>query len=175
MSEIRKATSYDIDSLELIYEHVHDSIESGSETTGWRRGIYPTRKTAEAALKRGDMFIFETDDKKPAASAIINKIQVDTYNLCNWKTPAEPDKVMVLHTLSVDPEYTGHGIGKTFIKFYEEYAAKHGCTVLRMDTNALNTKARAMYKKLGFTESGIIPCTFEGLDGINLVCLEKAL
>lgn len=160
MSEIRKAASYDIDALELIYEHVHDAIESGNETTGWRRGIYPTRKTAEAALKRGDMFIFETDDKKPAASAIINKIQVDTYNLCNWKTPAEPDKVMVLHTLSVDPEYTGHGIGKAFIKFYEEYAVKHGCKALRMDTNALNTKARAMYKKLGFTESGIIPCTF---------------
>lgn len=175
MSEIRKAASYDIDALELIYEHVHDAIESGNETTGWRRGIYPTRKTAEAALKRGDMFIFETDDKKPAASAIINKIQVDTYNLCNWKTPAEPDKVMVLHTLSVDPEYIGHGIGKAFIKFYEEYAVKHGCKALRMDTNALNTKARAMYKKLGFTESGIIPCTFEGLDGINLVCLEKAL
>lgn len=175
MSEIRKAASYDIDALELIYEHVHDAIESGNETTGWRRGIYPTRKTAEAALKRGDMFIFETDDKKPAASAIINKIQVDTYNLCNWKTPAEPDKVMVLHTLSVDPEYTGHGIGKAFIKFYEEYAVKHGCKALRMDTNALNTKARAMYKKLGFTESGIIPCTFEGLDGINLVCFEKAL
>ena len=67
---------------------------------------------------------------------------------------------MVLHTLSVDPEYTGHGIGKAFIKFYEEYAVKHGCKALRMDTNALNTKARAMYKKLGFTESGIIPCTF---------------
>lgn len=175
MSEIRKAASYDIDALELIYEHVHDAIESGNETTGWRRGIYPTRKTVEAALKRGDMFIFETDDKKPAASAIINKIQVDTYKLCNWKTPAEPDKVMVLHTLSVDPEYTGHGIGKAFIKFYEEYAVKHGCKALRMDTNALNTKARAMYKKLGFTESGIIPCTFEGMDGINLVCLEKAL
>lgn len=175
MSEIRKAASYDIDALELIYEHVHDAIESGNETTGWRRGIYPTRKTVEDALKRGDMFIFETDDKKPAASAIINKIQVDTYNLCNWKTPAEPDKVMVLHTLSVDPEYTGHGIGKAFIEFYEEYAVKHGCKALRMDTNALNTKARAMYKKLGFTESGIIPCTFEGLDGINLVCLEKAL
>lgn len=175
MSDIRKAIPSDIDALELIYEHVHDAIESGAETTGWRRGIYPTRKTAEAALKRGDMFIFETDGKKPAASAIINMIQGEEYKLCDWKIPAEPDKVMVLHTLSVDPKYTGQGIGKTFIKFYEEYAVKHGCKALRMDTNALNTKARALYKKLGFIESGIIPCTFEGLDGINLVCLEKAL
>ena len=50
MSDIRKAVPSDIDALELIYEHVHDAIESGAETTGWRRGIYPTRKTPRPPL-----------------------------------------------------------------------------------------------------------------------------
>lgn len=36
--------------------------------------------------------------------------------------------------------------------FYEDYARKSAAGYLRMDTNAHNKNARAMYKKLGYKE-----------------------
>ena len=37
------------------------------------------------------------------------------------------------------------------------------------------TVARAMYKKHGYDEIGIVPTVFNGIPGINLVLLEKHL
>ena len=82
---------------------------------------------------------------------------------------------MVLHTLVVDPETSGHGCGKAFVAFYEQYAKAHGCRYLRMDTNAINQTARRFYAKLGFREAGIVGCTFNGIPNVRLVCLEKKL
>ena len=45
---VRKAQKADIDSIEKIYDRIHDSEEQGLSTIGWIRGVYPTRKTAAA-------------------------------------------------------------------------------------------------------------------------------
>ena len=50
--EIREATKNDIDSIEKIYENIHDEEEKGLTTIGWIRNIYPTRKNAEDGLER---------------------------------------------------------------------------------------------------------------------------
>lgn len=50
-----------------------------------------------------------------------------------------------------------------------------GCLCLRIDTNVKNTSARKLYKRLGYRESGVIPCRFNGIPDVNLVCLEKLL
>ena len=54
-------------------------------------------------------------------------------------------------------------------------AQENGCTELRIDTNARNAVARAMYKKHGYTEIGIVPTVFNGIEGVQLVLLEKYL
>jgi len=61
------------------------------------------------------------------------------------------------------------------VAFYEQYALQNGCFYLRMDTNARNTRARALYKSLGYTEPDIVPCVFNGIPGVQLVLLEKKL
>ena len=38
-----------------------------------------------------------------------------------------------------------------------------------------NTVARAMYARHGYIESGIIPCEFNGIPDVGLVCMEKML
>ena len=38
-----------------------------------------------------------------------------------------------------------------------------------------NVSARAMYKKMGYKEIGIVPCVFNGLEDVNLVLIEKSL
>lgn len=172
--KFRKAYTGDVAAIIQIYEHTHDEEEAGNTTVGWKRGIYPTLKTAEASLDRGDMYVAEIGGKV-VATGIINQEQVDVYADCDWKYKAPDDKVAVLHTLAVDPGVKGRGVGPGFVGYYERLAKEWGCEVLRIDTNETNTAARAMYKKLGYIESGIVPTVFNGLKDINLVLLEKKL
>ena len=174
MIQIRKAVEKDIDAIAEIYNQIHASAERGEVYTGWIREIYPVRATAEAALKRGDLFV-ECLDGQTVGTGILNKMQVDVYAQGNWQYDAPDDQIMVLHTLVIDPRVKGHGLGKAFVNFYEQYARECGCTALRIDTNAKNVNARAFYKKLHFDEIGIVPCDFNGIPGIQLVLMEKKL
>lgn len=171
---IRKAYIEDLDAITEIYNHIHDFEEAGKVEIGWNRKIYPTRETAIEALSRRDLFVLEDQDTI-VATAIINQNQVDTYQKGHWQYIANDDEVMVLHTLVVDPYISHRGYGKTFVSYYENYALHYGAPYLRMDTNAHNQRARAMYKKLGYQEIDIIPCTFNGLKDVPLVLLEKKL
>ena len=169
---IRKASEHDIDSIAMIYEAIHDEEEKGLAVIGWIRNVYPTRKTAEDGMKRGDLFVLE-DEGAVVAAAVINQIQVPEYRYAAWKHPAYDSEVLVLHTLVVDPQRKGRGYGKAFVAFYEDYAKEHHCLALRMDTNARNAGARNLYHKLGYEEIGIVSCVFNGIPGVELVCLEK--
>lgn len=171
---VRKANHNDIDAVAAIYGRTHDAEERGRITTGWLRDIYPTAATARAALERDDLFVLE-DGGQIVAAAIINQEQVPEYANCPWAYPAPPEQVMVLHTLVVDQLAQGKGYGRAFVDFYEDYARRHGCPYLRMDTNEKNQRARQMYARLGFVEPGIVDCDFNGIPGVRLVCLEKRL
>ena len=171
---IRKATKGDIPAVASIYDKLHTEEEKGRATIGWIRGVYPTEETARQALARDDLFVQE-DGGKIVGAAIINQTQVDAYEGGQWQYEAEAAEVMVLHTLVIDPDTAGRGFGKQFVAFYEDYARKNGCKVLRMDTNSRNTRARATYQALGYREVGIVPCVFNGIQGVELVLLEKTL
>lgn len=171
---IRKATAADLDAVEALYSEIHDAEERGSITTGWLRGVYPVRATAEAAIKRDDLFVMIADGKLIGA-AVINQIQVNIYEGAAWEYPASPDKVCVLHTLVISPAVSGKGFGSAFVRYYEDYARARGCMALRMDTNARNCAARCLYAKLGYREIGTVPTVFNGIPGVQLVLLEKHL
>ena len=90
-----------------------------------------------------------------------------------WAYAAEDRDVFVLHTLTVDPDLSGRGIGCAFVQFYEDTARALGCTVLRMDTNEKNAAARRLYARLGYREADIVPCAFNSIPDVRLVLLEK--
>lgn len=170
----RKAAASDIDAVTAIYDAIIAEEEAGRAVTGWKRGVYPVRATAETALARSDLYVAEADGKI-AASAVLNQIQVDVYAGAPWEHDAPDEEVFVMHTLVVDPAAGRRGLGRAFETFYEALAREYGCRYLRIDTNVRNTRARALYQKLGYKEIAVAPCTFNGLDGVQLVLLEKAL
>ena len=188
---IRKATFEDIDAVEKIYEKILTEEEEGRASIGWQRGVYPSRQVALDALEKGTLFVLEVEEAaadrklsvaedskaahRIAAAAKIDQELVPIYRECKWEYPAPDSEVMILHTLVVDPELSGRGYGKQFVKFYEDYALENGCRYLHMDTNAINAAARKLYKGLGYTEADILPCVFNGIEGVKLVCLEKKL
>lgn len=169
--KFRKANPADLDSIEKIYEDIHSAEENGSQTIGWNIGVYPTRETARDSILRGDMFVLE--DGQILGSAVINQIQVDVYYGAPWEMDSE--SVCVLHTLVIAPQAAGRGYGRAFVAFYERWAKEHDLPELRIDTNARNTAARALYRKLGYKEIAVVPTTFNGIPGVGLVLLEKNL
>ena len=172
---IRKAMQADVPAVAGIYDRILLKEEAGQVTIGWLRGVYPTEQTARAALAADDLFVMEADGVI-CATARINQVQVPEYRNADWRYADVPEnEIMVLHTLVVDPLESGHGYGTKFVAFYEQYALENGCPFLRMDTNEKNSTARALYKKLGYREVGIVPCDFNGIPGVRLVCLEKKL
>ena len=171
---IRLAVPEDIPAVSAIYSRIHDREEAGLATIGWVRSIYPTEATARSALAAGDLFVRE-EAGRILASARINSVQVPEYALADWLYEAPEEHVMVLHTLCVDPLHAGKGVGKDFVAFYERYALRKGCRNLRLDTNERNTAARRLYRALGYREAGIVPCRFNGIPGVRLVCLDKYL
>ncbi len=174
MSTIRLAAAEDIDAVAAIFERIIEDEERGISAVGWKRGVYPTKATAETALKQGDLFVLE-DEGRVVAAMRVNHEQVPEYSSCRWEYPAGDEQIMVAHTLVVDPAAKGKGYGRQMVAFYEQYAREHCCPCLRMDTNAINTRARALYKSLGYKEIGITPCVFNGIGQVNLVCLEKKI
>lgn len=171
---IRKATAEDLNAVSEIYRNVIDIEEKGTVSTGWERDVYPTLSTAEAALKRDDLFVEELDGEV-VGTAILNHVQVDVYENAPWQYAAEDNEVMVIHTLAVRQDLKGMGLGKAFVDFYEKYALENGCHYLRMDTNERNTNARKFYNKLNYKEIDIVPCKFNGIEGVHLVLLEKKI
>ena len=171
---VRKATQADIDAVAKIYEEIIDGQQSGKFTSGWEKGVYPVKSTAQNAFEKEWLFVAE-DNGIIVASAIINQYQGPIYEKATWEFAAEEHEVMVLHTLVVNPSCIKGGIGTKMVAFYEEYAKQHNCFELRMDTNANNHIARRLYKRLGYKEVSVVPCVFNGIEGVNLVCLEKHL
>ena len=171
---IRKAAEGDIEAVVKLYKDIHTAEEMGKRTTGWGRGVYPVRATAERAVKRKDLFVLE-DDGSIRGAGIINGRQDESYSRAQWQYPAADNQVCVLHTLVISPEHSGKGYGRAFLGFYEQYAKKTGCLALRLDTNVINTAARAFYAKHGYREIGIVPTRFQGIPDVKLVLLEKHL
>ncbi len=170
---IRKSSVADVDCVGQIYDAILDD-EASRAMTRWKKGVYPSRQTALVAHESGELFVME-EAGEVVAAAIINQKQVDAYADCTWADDAPDDQVMVIHTLVVDPAHGGKGYATRFVAFYEAYAKEKSCPYLRFDTNALNAAARKLYGKLGYTESGIVSCVFNGIEGVQLVCLEKKL
>lgn len=169
---IRKATKDDISSVAEIYTKIILNDEGKVSQTGWKIGVYPTESTALEAWNKGELFVLEVEGSIVAA-ARLNREQEPAYKECPWALDVPDDQVMVMHTLVVDPDSSGNGYATRFVNFYEDYALRNGCISLRMDTNMKNIAARALYKKLGFREVDIIPCSFNGIEDVRLVCLEK--
>ena len=172
---IRKAMQADVPTVAGIYDRILLKEEAGQVTIGWLRGVYPTEQTARAALAADDLFVMEADGVI-CATARINQVQVPEYRNADWRYADVPEnEIMVLHTLVVDPAVKGRGYGTAFVRFYEALGRETGRNCLHIDTNARNTPARVLYARLGYTEAGIVAGTFNGIPGVQLVCLEKTV
>lgn len=174
--KIRKAeTIEDVESVSKIYDLIHQQEEAGIVSIGWRREIYPIRETALHAFESGTLFVMCINGIV-VASAIINQCQLDCYSYVEWQYVADEKKVGVLHTLVVHPDFSGHGLGKDFIAFFESFCRDMGYDVVRLDTQVKNTRPYNLYPKLDYRLAGVKMVPFQNLsEKVELAMFEKRL
>ena len=66
------------------------------------------------------------------------------------------EDVLVVHTLCVPPRFAGHRYGSRMVQYAKEYAAGHGCAVVRLDTYAHNEPAKRLCQRCGFRIAGFM-------------------
>ena len=170
---IRKACAGDVDVAAQIYEALFDQEDAGQSATNWQRGVYPTRTTAQQAQENGWLYVMEDEAGEICASMILNHEQPACYQEAAWSVPAAPAKVLVLHTLCVDPSCAGRGLGKEMVRFLLEHAREIGMHAIRLDTWKGNAPARSLYEGLGFRLAGYADVMHEGVIPETLVLFEK--
>ncbi len=146
---IRKATFNDIKLIEDTYnEHFKYEKKHGAYTV-FKKGIYPTRKDAEKAVRSGTLYVYE-ENSNIWGSIIADKAPPIEYaEIFDGQTYTN-DEAMVIHLLLVRPSMAGKGIASSLVGYAAELARNDSCKVLRLDTGSQNIPAISLYKKLGF-------------------------
>jgi ribosomal protein S18 acetylase RimI-like enzyme len=115
--------------------------------------VYPDRETIERDIRNETLYGFFLDGGLCAVQ-VCNEIQSPEYAQIEWAYSDE--RPLVLHRLCVDPSHQNKGISKKMIRYAEEYAERHGYRCIRFDAFVENPISVAIYRKMGFVESGIV-------------------
>lgn len=170
---IRKATAADLDSVAEIYDEILDAEADGVSYTNWRKGLYPTKATAQEAFQKGTLYVMEEEGVIGCAN--LNQIQPVEYAEIPWETEASDAEVLVLHTLCIKPCCSGRGKAREFVGFAEKLAGELGCKAIRLDTYEGNVPTVTMYPKLGYRLAGKTMFHFENVIWEQLNCYEKRI
>jgi ribosomal protein S18 acetylase RimI-like enzyme len=82
---------------------------------------------------------------------------IATASLLLTVSTAEGGKAASLEDFIVRPEYRRRGIGSTFLRYVIEQARTEGVHRITLLTDRQNEAAQALYRKLGFAPSPMLP------------------
>lgn len=145
---IRKAVSGDIKQIIDILNRTKLEMHSYNNFQ-WDEN-YPTEVDFINDIKKGNLFSIELEESL-AGFVCVNTIEPVEYKGLNWSSTKT---AMVIHRMSVDPEFRRRGLGTELLKFAEELANKNNIEYLKTDTYSLNIKMNALFKKCGYAFIG---------------------
>lgn len=112
---------------------------------------YPTKSDLSNDIISGHAFGCFLENKAVAYIAL-NEEADPQYEEANWIFPDEGP--LIIHRISVDPEFRKKGIGKFMVSFAENWAIENGYKVIRLDAFSCNPAALGMYDKAGYRRAG---------------------
>ncbi|WP_075366605.1 GNAT family N-acetyltransferase [Desulfosporosinus metallidurans] len=113
---------------------------------------YPQEKDFITDINEGNLYVSERDEKL-VAFICVNQIEPDEYSGLDWSSTKEG---MVIHRMSVHPEYRRNGVGLELMNFAEVLAQSHNIAYLKTDTNSMNAKMQSLFIKCGYKYIGDI-------------------
>ncbi|MDP4125865.1 MAG: GNAT family N-acetyltransferase [Bacillota bacterium] len=147
---MRKAKLQDIDKIMDIIRMTIIEMHSYNNYQ-WDEN-YPQEKDFIADINEGNLYVSERDGKL-VAFICVNQVEPDEYKGLDWTSKREG---MVIHRMSVHPEYRRNGIGFKLMNFAETLAHNKNISYLKTDTNSMNEKMQALFLKCGYKDIGVI-------------------
>jgi Acetyltransferases len=145
---MRKAQLEDIDEIMDIIRMTIPEMHSYNNYQ-WDEK-YPQKKDFLEDIKQGNLYI-SVRDGKVVAFICVNQVEPDEYSGLLWSSRKEG---LVIHRMSVHPEFRRMGIGSELMNFAENLAKKHNISYLKTDTNSMNKKMHALFIKCGYKHIG---------------------
>ncbi|MGF6906379.1 GNAT family N-acetyltransferase [Fusobacterium sp. PH5-44] len=148
-------TSEDLDELTNLYDDLYDYFQSTTNYSGWIKGIYPIRETAEAGINDGTLFLMR-ENSQIVGSIILNNIPEDAYSQVKWQLNLDYNKILVIRTFVIHPQFLRNGFGKKLLEFAEELAIYNKIKSIRLDVAENNFPAISLYEKIGYKYIGTV-------------------
>ena len=152
---IEPATPADIDEVAALYDALIDHLESTVNYPGWRKGLYPTRETAQAAADNGTLYVAR-EEGGIIGSIVLSHRPEAAYGEGRWGIDASYDDIIVIHTLSVRPDHLKHGVARRLMEFAAQFARQRAMKAIRLDVSERNLPAIALYEKCGYRCVGTV-------------------
>ena len=111
-------------------------------------------------VSRNYSYIYEKDGEV-LAYAYLNPDYDPTY--ASVREAMKGDNSITIHTLCVNKDKMGKGIGSLFFEQIKDFAVKNNKDSLRIDTHKDNFRMRGLIKKFGFSYIGIIYINDNGI------------
>lgn len=93
-------------------------------------------------------------------------VLVDLGRIVGVLVLEEQADAFLLDNIAVRPECQGGGHGRALMAFAEAEARRRGWCEIRLYTHALMTESQALYRRLGFVETGRV--TEKGFDRVYM-------
>jgi ribosomal protein S18 acetylase RimI-like enzyme len=129
--------------------------------------FYPNADIIENDIESEHCYVLK-DNGKCIAYVAINEEQSPEYSEIKWFS--EGRKVLVIHRLSVHPEFQGKGIAKKMLNFIEDVATKNNYSCIRFDAYSGNKIALKLYEHFGYKKAGQV---FFPWRDLPFYCYEK--
>lgn len=152
---IEAGTLNDVDELEKLYNDLNDYLQSGINYSGWRKGIYPVRETAEIGIEEENLFNLRVEGKI-VGSIILNHKQEEAFGQVVWGIEADESQIIVIHTLVVHPKFMKQGISQKLMDFAKDYSTQKAMKSIRLDVAIQNMPAISLYEKCGYKYIGTV-------------------
>jgi ribosomal protein S18 acetylase RimI-like enzyme len=150
MTTIRLARLEELDSVySLVQEAIRHMDNQGIPQ--WD-DIYPSKAILNADIEKQQMHLIEVEGRV-AGLIVINEDQSPEYAGVAWK---HSGRALVVHRLTIHPDYHRHKLASYLMEFAEEMAAAENYDCIRLDAFTRNPAASSLYENRGYRRAGIV-------------------
>lgn len=165
----RKCQASEIGKVGAFYDRVVEYLDGHVNYPKWTYREYPTEASVREMTEADCQFICLEGDQLVGAF-VLNTDPQGAYEKAGWSRKLALGEYLVCHTLAVDPDRAGEGIGGSIVAYCLDYAGRHGYKAIRLDVVPDNLPARRLYEKCGFVYVGDVDLE-RGLEEIPLFSL----
>ncbi len=152
---VRLAEKSDINAIAELFDRLCDRLESATNYPGWKKGVYPDRRTAELYVGNEELHVI-TIEGRIAGTIVLSHDPEEAYREVKWRYEWQYEKLFVIRTFTVDPEFWGKGLGERLLDYAYLYGMRNGIKALRLDVLQTNLPAIRLYEKSGFEYAGTV-------------------